>query len=94
MAAARSSLEQSYPFYVDTHRWAAEAAVAANDHRAIAPLTGPILDRVAPRKEVATVATQVNIVLSPSQQHALESLNEADYELWPPAIIPPKRHER
>ena len=95
IAAARNSLEQSYPFYVDAHRWATQAARSANDHRAIAPLTTPILDRVAPKREGAPISTSVNIILTNAQQHALESLDEADYEILEAEVLqPPTRGER
>ena len=77
---AKERLVNDYEFYVDAHRRAVEMALAANDHRAIAGLTGPILDRVLPKKQEIT-ATSQKIVITMSAEQASRVHGEAMNEI-------------
>lgn len=87
---AKERLISDYDFYVSAHRRAVEMALAANDHRAVAGLTGPILDRVIPKKqEVTTTAQTIVINVSAEQAARLHGdvLNEIVVET--PEVLEP-----
>ena len=79
---AREKFRSDLPAYISGHRWALDSAISAGDHRAIHAITTPALERVWPRNESTTVGTQITIQLSPSQQRALENLDD-DCEILP-----------
>ena len=79
---AREQFRSDLPAYISGHRWALDSAISAGDHRAIHAITTPAIERVWPRKESATVATQINIQLSAKQQAILESIDD-DCEILP-----------
>jgi hypothetical protein len=68
VTAARAKLEAESPWYVEKHREGLEAALKEGDYKAIPNFTGPVLERVWPRREAPIVATQITINLSARQQ--------------------------
>lgn len=74
--AARAMFVNDLPLYMELHRWAAEHAKAVGDHRAMAQLTTPAVDRVVPKHEGALSILhqqQIIINLSPKQREVLDA---------------------
>lgn len=68
VTAARAKLEAESPWYIEQHRLGLEQAIREKDYKAIPNFTGPVVERVWPRREGAVTATQVTIHLSPRQE--------------------------
>ena len=83
---ARERFRSDLPAYVSGMRWALDSAISAGDHRAIHAIATPAIERVWARKESATIEAKINIQLSPSQQQALENLDD-DCETLPAELI-------
>ena len=64
---ARAKYLRRLPEAVDAYWESLDQARAKKDYTAVAQIVAPAIDRVVPRKQEAVAATQVNIVLSPSQ---------------------------
>ncbi len=74
--AARTMFVSDLPTYMDLHMWAAEHAKEVGDHRAMAQLTTPAIDRVVPKHEGALSILhhqQIIINLSPKQRELLDA---------------------
>lgn len=83
---AKFRLAKDHDFYVQAHRAGLEMALEARDHRAVAGFTGPILDRVTPKKEIAASGPR-NISITVHQDtanrllKAEETVVEAEFEV-------------
>jgi len=70
--AAQAYIRSYYPMIAQAHVWAVEHAREKGDHRAMAQLTTPALDRFEPKKTEAPVFPAViNIRLEPQQLDAM-----------------------
>ena len=59
---ARKTLESSFPRYVETHKWALEAAHVVGDYKTAADIATPVLDRVAPKRDQHAGHSQTVII--------------------------------
>ena len=84
VTAARARLEADSPWYIDQHRLGLEQAIQEKDYKAIPNYTGPVIERVWPRREAPTTANQITINLTTRQQ---AELTQAPAELMPAEIV-------
>ena|SRR5690242_5936281 len=65
---ARAKFLARFPEYVEAHYDALTMARAAEDHRGMAQIAEPVLDRIFPKKlEGAGAAPQITVILTPEQ---------------------------
>lgn len=85
---AKETLIDDYEWYIQMHRAGLEMALRAEDHRAVAAFTNPILDRVVPKKEERTVTNQtISISMSGAQLQRLHDDEEPEIVVEKPEII-------
>lgn len=90
--AARAIFVSDLPLYAELHRWAAEHAKEQGDHRGMATITTPALDRILPKKDSLTLLQPHQIVVHLNQKQlasmdapGIEVTGEAlDYSPAPP----------
>ena len=87
---ARTRFASRFPEYVEAHFDALKAAQTADDYRAVAQITEPVLDRVYPKKgDSAAVAAQINVVLTSEQAAGFSETYEAPVVEVEAQALPP-----
>lgn len=84
LAVARAALEADAPWYIEQHKKGLESAALANDFKAVASFTNPMIDRVWPKASPAPSNT-VNIYISVRQSADLDAppLDALEAEIIP-----------
>jgi len=81
LSKARAMLERRYPKFVQAHEDGLDAALDAGDYRAVPSFTVPVLDRVAPKRDIAQANAVVTIHLTEKQQALLATVEDGEFEV-------------